>query len=68
MILFNQGIIHVDDVIHEINGKSTQGMTPYDVTKILSQHRGALVLKLIPGSDKMNVSKIDEEDEKDKVV
>jgi len=61
-----EGIIHADDVINEINGKSTQGMTPSDVTKILSQHRGALVLKLIPRSNKMNISKVDEEEEQDK--
>jgi len=49
-----EGLIHINDIIVEINGQSTKDQTLEEVTQFLYKFRGSLTLKLIPGETNNN--------------
>lgn len=45
------GLIHVGDEVHEVNGISIRGKSPFDVVNLLSCREGPITFKLVPKED-----------------
>jgi len=54
MIVMRSGLLHVGDIIKEINGQEV--LTPEHLQELMRKHSGTITFKIIPSSQDQNSS------------